>query len=85
MPVTVKCDRCTARLKLEAHRAAEYLVSRGEWRWGSDDPRAVVMRALTLDGWVMAGGEIGKSTVTMRCPQCTGEPLVLEADPSESV
>lgn len=44
------------------------------------DPRAFALQAAAKKGWVYRNGVIGKSVISVVCPKCRPEPLVLDGD-----
>ena len=81
--VTIRCA-CGEGLKVAV--AAARLRLRAERLYGYGDhvtdARAFVMRWANLfHGWISAGGRLGKTTVTMRCPACRAR-CSCEAAPS---
>lgn len=84
MIVRVNCTEltCTRSIKTDSLRANEVLRRYGMlgfWQHVSDE-RAFVIRATMMARWGYPCGEIGKSTISMPCPEHRGERLELEED-----
>lgn len=76
------CGVCNVRVKVDIEMAKVELKKARAFAFGlrvSDD-RAFPMRLLVRKGWKYDGGRLGKTTVTMVCPKCRPDDLVLDAD-----
>lgn len=82
MIVRVVCPDCTGSVRVDTEMARRALKVRLAFGFGRHvtDERAFAMRLLTLDGWLYMGRDLGRSTVSMRCPDHDDEALRLEED-----
>jgi hypothetical protein len=81
----VDCGYCSNSVRISATYAQHELHANGAFGFGRHvtDPKAFVMRWLTLSGWLYSGGRIAKTTLTMTCPKCREKLPGLPVDPDD--
>ena len=79
----VRCG-CSETVLVDLRFAKQQLQWKNRFVWGAhvEDPRAFVMRWVTMLGWMYVGVEFEVNLISMRCPRCRArdKPLVLEAE-----
>lgn len=67
----VRCS-CNETVLADLRFAKNQLQWRKLFAFGAhiEDPRAFVMRWVTLLGWMYVGGELEVNLISMRCPRC---------------
>lgn len=84
MKISIRCDQCSNSDKIEDHVVKRLLREDHDYAYGDhvSDPRAFAMRFQSIRNWKYTGVPMGKSTVTMTCPNHRERPYEADEDPA---